>query len=109
MLDRINEPIPLETKFEQSEETRRLQLEKASKEFESLFVYQLLKSMRSSIGSESSPDAGFGKDVFMSIADEALASKIGETGSFGIAETLTRSLERMIDNEDGNAGEKKGV
>jgi Rod binding domain-containing protein len=106
MLDMINPSIPLETRFEQSAETRKLKLEKASREFESLFVYQLLKSMRSSIGSEASPNAGFGKDIFMSIADEALASKIGETGSFGIAETLTRSLERMIDHEGGKAGKR---
>jgi len=75
-------------------EVRRLKLEKAAKDFESLFVLQLLKTMRASYLSDSEKDSGLGKDMFMSIADEALANRISESGSFGIAKKLIESFNK---------------
>ncbi|MFH1893705.1 MAG: lytic transglycosylase domain-containing protein [Candidatus Zixiibacteriota bacterium] len=73
---------------------RRLKLEKAAKDFESLFVFQLLKTMRASYVSDSKDDNGLGKGMFMSIADEALANKISETGAFGIADKLLEAFDK---------------
>jgi Rod binding domain-containing protein len=99
MLTQVNNHTPLQKGIGQSPEARRLKLEKAAREFESLFVYQLLRTMKASFVSGNDKESGFGKDIFMSIADDALATKIGETGSFGIAKTLMSGLER-IENLD---------
>ncbi len=80
----------------ENDTARRLKLEKAARDFESLFVYQLLRTMRASFASSSDDknEMGFGKDIFMSIADQALAQKVGETGSLGIAKSLMTYLEQ---------------
>lgn len=62
-------------------------LKKALQGFESIFVLQLLKSMRSSYlgGDEKS---GFGKDTCMSLANQAFADYIGENDGLGISKIL---------------------
>jgi Rod binding domain-containing protein len=69
-------------------------LKKALQGFESIFVLQLLKSMRSSYlgGGDKS---GFGKDTFMSIADQALADYIGENDGLGISKILEEYFAKV--------------
>jgi Rod binding domain-containing protein len=69
-------------------------LKKALQGFESIFVLQLLKSMRSSYlgGDEKS---GFGKDTFLSIADQALADYIGQNDGLGISRILEDYFLKM--------------
>jgi len=50
--------------------------------------------MRASYASDSKDDNGLGKGMFMSIADEALANKISETGAFGIADKLLGAFDK---------------
>jgi len=73
---------------------RQKKIEKAAQQFEALFVLELLKNMRASFASEDKGES-FGKDVFMSIADQAFADKIAETGSLGIAEMLMEKFSRI--------------
>ncbi len=95
MLTQVNNHTPLQQGFKDSPEARRIKLEKAAHDFESLFVNQLLKTMRASFVSGNDKESGFGKDIFMSIADEAFANSISQTGSFGIAQTMLKGLERL--------------
>ncbi len=72
----------------------RRKLQKATRDFEALFVYQLLKTMRQSIKSVSDKsDFGFGQDVMMSVADQAVADKIADSDAFGISKLLMEHFE----------------
>ena len=84
---------------------RRMKLKKASGEFEALFVNQLLKTMRASFATKKKDDQGLGKDVFMSIADQALADKIGQHGAFGIGKALMKSFDQRENTSRLNAEE----
>lgn len=86
---------------------KRMKLEKAAHDFEALFVYQLLKTMRTSFVSNKDSEAGFGKDIFMSIADEALADKMSESNALGIGKLLLASFDRRESLSD-NAENLKG-
>ncbi len=72
---------------------RTARLRKAAGDFEALFVYELLKTMRTSFASSKSEEPGFGKDIFMSIADQALAEKMSESGDLGITRLLVEALD----------------
>ncbi len=75
-------------------------LKKALKGFESIFLHQLLKSMRTSFVSDDRK-SGLGKDTFMSITDQAVADHISETGGIGIAEILYKHFKRQENLEQG--------
>jgi Rod binding domain-containing protein len=68
-------------------------LKKACQGFESLFVLQLLKSMRSASMSDDS-GSGLGKDTFLSIADQSFADFIGRKEGLGIARILYQYFQK---------------
>ncbi len=75
------------------------ELREVAQEFESLFIYQMLKSMR-----EALPEGGFfkggpGQDIFMSMMDQHLASALAEGGGFGLAEKIIEELAPAIGGE----------
>jgi len=83
-------------------EKEKGRLRKATKEFESLFMYEMLKTMRKTIPQDSQSKRvpfsnGLGKDTFTQIFDMELAKKMssGEAGSIGAM--LYNSLEKVIE------------
>lgn len=83
-------------------ESEKARLRKATKEFESFFVYQMLKTMRQTVPenslSEDTPmSGGMGKDVFTEIFDMEIARKATFGGHNSISELLYRSMEKLID------------
>jgi len=66
-------------------------LKKALSGFESLFILQLLKSMRAAYLNDERR-SGLGKSTFLSIADQSLADHIAEKGGLGIAKLLHNQL-----------------
>jgi len=68
-------------------------LKKACQGFESLFVLQLLKSMRSASMSDDS-GSGLGKDTFLAIADQSFADFIGQKEGLGIAKILCQYFQK---------------
>ena len=73
-------------------------LKKALKGFESMFVQQLLKSMRSAYLSDDSK-GGLGMDTMMSISDQALADYIGDNDGLGIAKILYKYFQNQMNGE----------
>jgi len=75
-------------------------LKKALKGFESLFLNQLLKSMRTAFAPDDG-ESGLGKDTFMSITDQAVADHIADSGGIGIADLLYEHFRRQENSESG--------
>jgi Rod binding domain-containing protein len=83
-------------------EAEKARLRKATKEFESFFIYQMLKTMRGTIPDNAlAKDAplsdGLGKDAFTEIFDMEIARKASFGGHNSIAELLYKSMEKLID------------
>jgi len=88
-------------------------LAKAAKEFESFFMYYMLKTMRKTI-----PDNPFGgdqmlsnsnsKDIFNQMFDMEMSKKLAG-GNGSIAKLLYKQMERLIDEktDPGNVGDQK--
>ena len=66
-------------------------LENVAQEFESLFVYQLLKSARKAKLSESL-FSNQGSETYESLLDQEYSKKLSKNHSFGIAEALLRQF-----------------
>lgn len=97
MLGRIGAAVPREAlrfaEADVSPEIKGIRMEKAAQDFEALFIFQLLKTMKTAAASDDKDGDGFGKDVFMSIADQALADKMSESGALGIGQLIVNSLK----------------
>ncbi|HHI02407.1 MAG TPA: hypothetical protein ENL22_02665 [candidate division Zixibacteria bacterium] len=101
---RSGEPQSLALKKPRSLEAEKKRLFKAAKELESLFLYQLLKTMRQTIPkSELSGDyglgEGLGKDIYTQIFDQELAMKMAGTGDRSMASQLYKSLEKVLERQ----------
>ncbi len=87
-------------------EAEKQRLRKATKEFESLFMYEMLKTMRKTIPKDdSSEKVGFssdlGKETFMQMFDMELARKMAGGGQRSISDLLYNSLESVIKAQNG--------
>lgn len=72
-------------------------LDQALEEFEALFASALLRTARESngtgwLGGESSA----GSDGILDFAEQHIAKSMAKQGAFGIAKTLSKSLNRQI-------------
>ncbi len=71
---------------------QKLKLQKAVREFESIFVGYMLKSMRNTVEkADNSPD-GFGTDMLEGMFDVELARHISRNSNLGLAEMLYRKM-----------------
>jgi len=83
-----------------ADEKKRLR--KATQEFESFFMYQMLKAMRKTIPdnalSKGTPlSDGLGKDTFTEMFDLEIARSIKIGGKTSIADLLYNSLEKLVE------------
>jgi len=70
-----------------------LQLRKACQNFESLFLSEMMKTMRRSLPDAGLFGDGLGKSYFTQLFDDELATQISRTQGVGIAETLYREFK----------------
>jgi murein DD-endopeptidase MepM/ murein hydrolase activator NlpD len=67
-------------------------LREAAKEFEALFLYQMMKVMRETIEESELTDTGMGSSVYTELFDQELARSMADRGALGIADLLIRGL-----------------
>jgi murein DD-endopeptidase MepM/ murein hydrolase activator NlpD len=77
----------------------KLELQKACQEFESLFLFYLLKTLRKTIPSGSFLGKSPGKDIYNSLIDQEVAKAMSQRGGIGIAQMLMRELSRSNQND----------
>ncbi|MCD6320206.1 MAG: rod-binding protein [Candidatus Desulfofervidaceae bacterium] len=67
-------------------------LKQACQEFESFFIYYMLKVMRQTVPKVDLIDGGLAKEIYTSLLDEQLAKKVSEGGGIGLAKLLLRQF-----------------
>ena len=68
------------------------QLRKAAKDFEAVFMAEVLKGMRETVHKEDMFHGGPGEDMFEGLLDDEVAKRIAGQGSMGVGEMLYRDL-----------------
>jgi peptidoglycan hydrolase FlgJ len=68
-------------------------LDKVCKEFETLFVQQLLKTMKETVP-EGFLEEGPAEDIYKDMFNQELAKGIGQSGALGIADILKRHIQQ---------------
>ena len=74
-----------------SKNTKQQSLEDVAKDFESLFVYQMMKSSRKAKLAEGVFSSN-ANDTYFSLLDQEYSKIISKNESFGIAEALVRQF-----------------
>jgi len=68
-------------------------LREAASEFESLFINQMLKSMRETITKSELFHGGNAEDIYTSMLDSELSKNMASSGGIGLADMLLRQLD----------------
>jgi flagellar protein FlgJ len=71
-------------------------LEKVSKDFESIFIGYLLKSMRDTVPKSEFFGHSREQEIFGSMRDEEMAKGMSRAGGIGIAKIMVDQLKRQI-------------
>jgi soluble lytic murein transglycosylase-like protein len=72
--------------------SQRLKLQKAVREFESIFVGYMVKSMRNTVEKADNSTDSFGTDMLEGLFDVELAKHISRNSNLGLAEMLYRKI-----------------
>ena len=89
-------------------------LREATEQFESLFVAQVMKAMRSTVPESHLMGSGSGQQIFREMLDRELAGQIAHAGGFGIGEMLYQQITQKERQDvrtpisDGEAGVSLG-
>ena len=87
--------LPLGT-LPQSHGTQRDQLAQAARQFEAIFVRQMLSEARKSNLGGDSLLGGQGLDTFRQMQDDRFADLAADTGAFGLAKMIEAQLAAQI-------------
>ena len=79
-------------------------IKKVAREMESLFAYQLLKTMRESANNMSLEKKGKGHDTYMSLFDMEVSKLFAERG-LGLQDAIIQSIDRTEVSEEKNSNE----
>ena len=79
------------------------QLRQAAEDFESLFVYYMLRTMRKTIPKSGLLGNGMGGDLWESMFDQQLATEVARGTSLGIAEML---IQQLGNTDAANSGQE---
>lgn len=91
---------------------RDKELRNACKEFESIFMYQLLQSMRRTVEKNDLFHGGHGEDIYESLLDQELAKEMSVSDSNGLAGMLYQQLRKgdpLIREQEGDLSAGKGL
>ncbi len=81
-------------------------LEKACQEFESIFIHQMMKTMRQTIPRTGFMTEGKERNIFQALFDEEISKNISKSGGLGLGKMLHRQMEKKA-GENGSFKMKK--
>jgi flagellar protein FlgJ len=65
---------------------------KVAREFESMFVGMMLKSMRDTVGKDMLAGKGQSEDIYRSMLDQEYAKSVSAQGGLGLAKTIEKQI-----------------
>jgi len=92
---------PREAAGELSAEQEKLL--QACRDFEALFIKQMLDAMRNTVEKTGLVDGGMAEEIFEDMLYDEYAKKMARTAGFGLAETLYRELSPRLAQQESEA------
>jgi flagellar protein FlgJ len=89
-----------------NQQQRNRELKKACQDFESVFTYELLKSMRKTIDKCELFHGGQGEEIYESLLDQELSKNVSGYGSNSLSELLYQQLSRIDSSSEAGDGEE---
>ncbi len=84
-------------------------LKEACRDFEAMFISQLLKSMRKTVEKADLYGSSKEEEIWQEMIDAEIAKSASKTGSFGIADMLYKQLSSQLSsNTKTNSNETRG-
>lgn len=95
---RIDEPPPLVPSLGPQGGISRAprNVKQVAESFEALFVAQMVRGLREALTDASGEGTGFGKEVYQSWFDQAVAEAVARAGGLGLKEQLLRWIEPKV-------------
>jgi murein DD-endopeptidase MepM/ murein hydrolase activator NlpD len=84
-------------------DAERARVKDLAEQFESMLLSQMLKEMRRGMLSDDAHEEGLGAGAFTDSMDSQLGLALSRTGGMGIAEILTRAIDRQVGTVGGPA------
>jgi flagellar protein FlgJ len=69
-------------------------LKDAARQFESYYIFMMLKEMRKTVPKDGLLSSGLGHDMYISMYDEAMAEEMSKTGTLGLSSALVEQYRR---------------
>lgn len=79
--------------------SEKKRLKKACKDFEAIFIANMLKEMRKSIPKSGFLDSTHGSDIYRSMMDQKVAEKIANDKGLGIGEMFFKQLQKYSQDQ----------
>ena len=89
-----------------SSKLRDTKLRKACQGFESIFLFHLLKAMRSTVPKDGLIESDLGNDIYTGMMDEELAKKISSGKGIGISNILYKEFSKFDSKDQVDQTEK---
>lgn len=77
-------------------ELEATKLKEACRDFEALFIKQMLDTMRKTVSKSGMIDGGMGEDVFEDMLYDNYAKSMADTGDFGIAKMMYSEMSGLL-------------
>lgn len=75
-----------------------------AREFESIFMNQMLKAMRQTIPKNNLVNGGHAEEIYSSMIDEELSRKMAYSQQSGLSQTLADQMNMVIERQAGKGG-----
>lgn len=88
---------------------KRAEMRNAVEGLESLFIHELLKSMRATVPNSGLLKGGGQRDQYLSMFDIYLAEHLAKRGELGIASIVERQLGGVLEKENETRAKVSGI
>lgn len=88
-------PLPMSTSAHPDQTQAPEELRRAAKEFESVFLSEMLAPMFEGLDTDGLGGGGMGEEIFRPMLVERYAESISRAGGVGIADSIVREFMRM--------------
>lgn len=88
--------VNLQNNEKKNKETEKKKLKELSQEFESIFIHQMIKTMRATVGKSNLYHGGMAENIYQDMLDQEYAKSMSQQKNFGIAEIVYAQLSKYL-------------
>lgn len=94
-----NQPLAISNQSSASKVDDEKKLKKLTADFESVFLYYVLKTMRDTVPKSGFIDGKNGEEIYRSMMDQEVAKSMADKRESGISDMLFKQLKKATSDE----------